>query len=187
MGELLTPLQYVGFFAVVFASIALTHDHRGFRPNPALLCMVAVSLLLAFTAVLEKYLFVRGVDFVTLMVWVAVLQAACAGVFSLVTRGKDDAVLPKRATAQVLAAILLMQLLTWVGDAADSFAASLIPVSVVVGIVATQPLIALGYALAFEKRHPLFFKEHIEWSNLKKKVPFFIAMMIGAVLVSGLS
>ncbi len=186
VGEVLTPLQYVGFFAIVFSSVALTHDHRGFRFNPALFSMVAVSLLLALAAVLEKYLFVHGVDFVSTMTWVAVLQFASAGIFLAFTHRRRDAVLPKRAGVAVLGAIVVMQLLTWVGDAADTFAASLIPVSVVVGIVATQPLIALGYALLFEKRHALFFKEHIRMAALRKKVPFFICMIIGTVLVSGL-
>jgi drug/metabolite transporter (DMT)-like permease len=151
VGERLSSLQYIGFFAIVLSSIALTFDRRHMKPNAALVSMAAVSLLFAFCSVLEKYLFVHGMTFPTLIIWTGLLQIAISGAFFAVTRTRGERAFAGRQRASTFAAVFLMQLLTWLGDSMHSYATYLIPVSVVVGIVAMQPLIALGYAILFER------------------------------------
>ena len=183
VGEQLAGLQYIGFFMVIIASITLSLDFKKFKVNTALFLMVGVSLLLALQTVLYKYLFEQGTRWGTATTWVAIVQIVIASSLLLYKKNRQD--FPNIVTIIKKSGwmLLLIQVLTWGGEAAGNLSLLIIPASVMHGITATQPIFVLIFAIIFAKRLPVLFREETDRKSITKKLLLFAVMIAGIVLV----
>lgn len=182
--EKLAGVQYLGFGVIIISSALLTFDFKKFHLNRALYSMVSVSILLAFQAVLYKYIFNQGTTWPSVIVWATFFEFLIA-IITIVSFSKNRNDFKSSAyKARELGPIFVFnQFLTWIGNSGDSYALSLIPVSVAKSISSLQPFFVLFYTVLFGKKLPHLFKEHLGSVGLKKKMIFFFMIIIGTVLV----
>ncbi|MEK7530804.1 MAG: EamA family transporter [Patescibacteria group bacterium] len=181
--ERLTYIQYAGFGLIVLAATLLNFDPKKFRFNPALFLMVGVCCILAIETITYKYVFEHGVTWGSLVVVEALFEFAIAAVLMVITGALSSL---RRDLAMVRGHWRLLGLnyvLGWGGNLGDSFAVSLLPVSVARGIGSTQALFVLGYALLTRKHFPKIFKEHLSGNDVRKKSALFVSMVVGTLLV----
>ncbi len=183
--EHLAPIQYIGFFLIILSSIFLTLDFKKLRFDRAFLFMFIVSIILTLQSVLYKYMFDQGTSWGTAVVWTTLLSIAVALVPALFPKNIAD----MRASVQKIKGIgwlfFLNQFLSWGGEAANTLALFLIPVSIVKGITSTQPIFVLIFALLFAKNAKHVFREYTGSDGLWKKIILFILTIIGTLLVIG--
>jgi len=182
--ERLSVTQYVGYFVVTIGATLLAFDWRKFRLNQAAWLMLGVSAMLSLQEVLYKYCFEHGANWVTVLTWCSVIQLLLAGIFTFGSSARRDIGRTAMSIKSVGPLVILMQLLTWGGEATESYAISLIPASVASGIDSTQPIFVLAFAALFVRKKPDLFREQLEGSSLLKKVLLFVFMAVGTVLVA---
>lgn len=182
--ERLSMIQYVGYFGITISAAFLAFDWRKFRFNQAAWLMLGVSAMLSLQEVLYKYCFEHGADWVTVLTWCSVIQLLLAGIFALGPKTRHDVGRTVMSIKSVGPLVILMQLLTWGGEATETYALSLIPASVASGIDSTQPIFVLVFAAFFVKKKPDMFREQLQGGSLLKKILLFVFMAVGTVLIA---
>ena len=183
VGEHIAPIQYAGFFIVVFSSIVLTLDVRKLRFNRAFFLMLFVSVLLALQLVLFKYLYTHGTSWGTATVWVWCVEFLLALFVVVLPHNIGHLKESVQKIWNYRGLFLFSEFLTWTGKAAGRYALFLLPATVLEGITGTQPLFVLIYALLFARMKPEFFKEALEVRDVSKKVVLFILIIAGVILI----
>ena len=181
--ERLSIVQYAGYLGITICAAFLAFDWKKFRLNQAAWLMLGVSVMLSLQEVLYKYCFEHGADWATVMTWSSVIQFFFAGMLVLGPTARKDLGKTFISIKSVGPLVMLMQLLTWGGEATDTYALSLIPASVASGIENMEPIFVLVFAAFFIKKKPELFREQLGGSSIFKKVLLFVFMAIGAVLV----
>lgn len=152
VNERLSVVQYVGYFSITICAALLAFDWRKFRLNQAAWLMLGVSVMLSLQEVLYKYCFEHGANWVTVMTWGSIIQFFFAGTCALGPAARKDIGKTFISIKAVGPLVALMQLLTWGGEATDTYALSLIPASVASGIENTEPIFVLTFAALFIKK-----------------------------------
>jgi len=182
--ERLTTLQYIGYVGATICATLLVFDWRKFRVNRTLWLMAGVSIMLSLQEVLYKYCFENGADWVSVLTWRSVIQVLIAGAFALGSSTRRDIFQTAASIKGAGILVILMQLLTWGGDATYSYALSLIPASVVSGIDTTQPIFVLAFASLFARKQPDLFREQLEGGSLLKKGILFAFIAASTALIT---
>ena len=147
--------------------------------------MLGVSVILDVQTVLYKYAFEQGADWTTVLAWSSLMQFVFAAFLAMATgNARRDVVLTAKQIKHVGLPVIFMQILTWGGEAAESYALAIVPASVVSGVDGAQPIFVLVFALLFARRNPELFHEQLENQNLLKKVILFILLGVGTVFVT---
>ncbi|HWD92272.1 MAG TPA: hypothetical protein VG938_07980 [Verrucomicrobiae bacterium] len=183
--ERLSILQYVAYFGITLCATLLAFDAKKFRLNQAAWLMLGVSVILDVQTVLYKYAFEQGADWTTVLTWSSLIQFFFAGVLAFGTsNARRDVVLTTKQIKHVGLPVIFMQMLTWGGEAAESYALTIVPASVVSGVDSAQPIFVLAFALLFVRRNPELFHERLESQNLIKKMILFVLMGAGTIVVT---
>jgi drug/metabolite transporter (DMT)-like permease len=141
--------------------------------------MLAVSVMLSLQSIAYKYVFEHGGDWVSIVSWSALLDFIFAGIAALYSGHlKDIAKQYAHHKNKIGSLFIIMQFLTWAGEQTQSFAISLIPVSIVKGVDNAQAIFVFLIAIAFSKRFPQLFQENLA-TSLRKKIILFAAMIVG--------
>ncbi|HLD18270.1 MAG TPA: EamA family transporter [Patescibacteria group bacterium] len=185
VGERLEPLQYVGFFVIVAASVALSlRSWSDLHLNAALGFMLLVSFFLAWEAVGFKFLFEHGVGWGTAVAGQSVFAIAWVLLLLVVPgirRGMTESWRSFRPAAPFF---VVEEFLTFAGSAASTYAFFLVPITFVTSVGSFQPFFVLFYAIVFRKKLSGFFKEAIDRTSLVRKLFFFFVMFAGIVLMA---
>jgi drug/metabolite transporter (DMT)-like permease len=181
--EHIATLQYLGFFLIVLSTIALTLEPKKLRLNSAFFLMLFVSVILCLQSVLFKYLYDQGVSWGSSIVWAGIFEFALAFLLVLLPMNFKHLKESTKRVSKIGPLFLLAQFLTWSGEAAGTFAVSLIPVSIAKGIGSTQPIFVLLYAALFRKKSSVMFKEELRSGDILKKVICFGCIVAGTILI----
>lgn len=184
VSERLHPIQYIGFFIIILSSALLTFDFRKLHFNESLFLMSVVSIILSLQVVLYKYLFIQGISWGSAVFWAGIIQFLTAGIIMLLPKNLKDLMQSKNRLKQIGPLFFLAQFLTWTGNVVGDYAIFLIPVSLVEGIGSTQPIFVLLLAIIFASKAPNIFKEYIGMESIRKKILFFLLIILGVVLIT---
>ena len=184
IGEALAPIHYLGFLLVITSSVLLSHNGgRGVKFNRSLLYMVVACAIVSAEIVIYKHLLSNAT-------WsTSYIGATLAGFLlmlpMLLIRKWRNGVTSQWQTFRTNFHWLGFEGLS-TGAAAMSwtYAASLAPVSLVVGVGAVQPFIVLIFAVVFSGLFPKFFKEKISARQIVKKMALFAVTAIGVLLIA---
>ncbi|MDB5204165.1 MAG: Conserved hypothetical rane protein family [Candidatus Taylorbacteria bacterium] len=183
VGEHLGIIQYIGFFLIIISSVCLTFDPNKFRLNKAFLLMLIVSILLVIQAVLYKYIFDAGVSWGSAMTWTTVLAFFISGLFVFLPKNLRDFKESSLKAKKIGWLFFFNQFLSWGGEAANTLALALIPVSIVKGITSIQSIFVFMFAFLFARKLPFLFKENLK-ENTGKKIFLLILIAIGTILIT---
>lgn len=183
VGEVLQPIQYIGFLIIVLASAALTFNSKTkLRFNSSLIYMIVCSVLLALEAVIYKYLF-ENVSWSTGFVWPVAFSFVIALFFLLIPALRKDILQNRTTFKKNLPVFALGEILTFAGSGAALLAISLVPVTLAKSIGSFQAFFVLFYAVLFHRLFPNVFRESVDRRSILKKSIFFIIMIVGVILV----
>ena len=183
LGERLHALQYVGFFIIIGASAALSFDRQKLRLNRAFYLMLGVSLALAVEAILYKYTFTHGAGWGSLIFTVAVFEVVIMSVLMLGAGALPSLGSDIKKAYDVGPLFAVNEFFGWAGNAGNSLALALLPVTISQAITSTQPIFVLFYAYLFKHKRPEFFREQIGAADIKKKILLFVFTTAGILLV----
>lgn len=183
--EVLSVHQYIGFFIIIFSSAALSlNNHDGkLRLNSSFWYMALCTLILAFEAVIYKYV-VTNVSWSTGFTWGTVFSLLLILPVFLFRKRRREFSTQLPSVWKNLHLFVGESFLTFAGSAAGVFAVSLAPVTLIEGIDSFQPFFVLLYALLFTKFFPKVFKEKISVHAIIKKILLFAIMILGIILAT---
>lgn len=184
VGESLTTQQYAGFAIIVLASFLLTYDPRQARFNRSLMYMSISSIAVVAEAIIFKYLFEHGVNWGTAVAGQSFSAFLWTLPLLLVSTTSVRIRKEWRLFRSSLPLFALGEVLTFAGTAAGTYAISLTPLTFEKSVESFQPLFILGIALIFKWKYPDFFREAVDGGSLKKKLFFFLIMLIGALFMA---
>lgn len=185
VGEKLHSSQYIGFIIVIFASILLNLEKgKRLRLNAAFYLMCAVSLMLSVQAVLYKYA-LENVSWVSALFYSTLFSSLMSTVFLLPRRSRRHIGRDWKLYRGNLKYFLTNEILYQAGEVPSIFALSLLPVVVIEGINATQPIFVLLFGFLLHRCCKRQFNEHLNTRNVIKKLICFLLMILGVILVVG--
>lgn len=183
VGEVLQPVQYIGFIIIIFASAVLTaEDVRSLKFNNSFMLMLLSSAIFALQAVLYKEIFFT-VDWVTGFFWTRVCSFFVVLFLLIHANTRSEVLAHLKNFKRLVVPFTLVELATFLGMAAFTYVLTSQSATVVESIAALQPICALLLAVIFSKRFPEFFSEKVEKKDVLQKVGFFVLMIIGVSLV----
>lgn len=185
IGEALGPAQYFGFFLVVISSMLLSHSGRmEIRFNKSLLYMIIACTFISVEVIIYKHL-LNNVGWSTTYGGVITLGFLFMLPMLIVPKWRKGIVTQWSTFRSHFHWFAIEESSTAAANMAWSYAASLAPVSLVMGIGAIQPFAVLAYAFLFSRIFPGFFKEKIDSRSMVKKVGLFAVTAIGVYLIAG--
>jgi len=184
--ERLAPAQYLGFILILASSIFLSL-HRGltarWRLNRAFWYMALVSILLSVEVVLYKYLF-QSVSWSTGFAATTIGSFIVATILFAATQARRPKAHRELLNLQGNARLFVAaELVNFLGSGASTLAITLAPVTLVSAVGSIQPLFVLLFAVLFQKRFTLVFKEKTTPAAVIKKMVLFVALLIGVGLI----
>lgn len=180
--ELLLPHQYLGFLLIVFCSAATTYNSRAkLKFNKSLFYMILSSSMLATEVVVYKYLF-NNVSWGTGFFWTMAISGLMALLSFAIPTLRQGMKSELGSLKKFYPYVLLVGIVGFFGNIGFSYAISQVSPTVSRIISPTQPIFVLLYAFIFHRYFPLAFKENVAWSQIAKKMIFFIGMGIGVFL-----
>ena len=183
VGEVLTPIQYVGVIMVVITSIMLGIEKgTTFKLSSAFWWMLLCSFILSLEAVLYKYSFISE-DWITSFFWPALLSLVLVLPFLFFTQSRSDIVSNRKRFIQKFPIFGLEEFATFLGSSAGTYATSVAPVTIVSIIGETQALFVLLWAKAFGKHASFSMKENMDSKSISRKIILFVLMVAAIALV----
>lgn len=182
LGEKLFPLQYVGFFVIIYFSLALnTKKAKKIKINMAFYYMLFVSLALAVQMVLFKYI-LNHLDWVSTSFYTILFSNLFIMLFIIKKKARRDIYhrWPKYRTK--FHYFLLNETFDQIGSFATKYALSVLPVVVTTGIASVQPIFVLISCMIFQKVWGKKVKENTCKEHLIKKIFCFFMIIIGTIL-----
>jgi len=181
LGELITVPQLIGFACIVIAAVGVSLQRaHGFQLSAALVPILIVNLLLAFTSVLFKYV-VTDHDFLTVIIfesWGVVLGVV---IMFLVLPNVRRAFLLSWKTLEpsAIGLVVLNEVLVLTAHNSQNLAISLGSVSLVRVVGSTQVFmgILLGWLVALWL--PDVYPEDITRQGITRKLGFAAIMFVG--------
>ncbi len=183
VGEILNPIQYLGFFVIILSAASLTlNRHQKFRPNPSFFWMILCTLIIALEAVIYKYVFTL-MSWGTGFTWATLFSSLFALPLIFIAKTRGDIISQIKTFRANFRLFAFEEFLTFGGSAASTFAISLTSVTIVSAISSFQPVVVLLYALIFGRFFPQVFKEDIATKSLIKKIILFVVMVLGVIII----
>ncbi len=183
VGEVLTPLQYVGFIVLLLCSSLLTmRSSKIFHWNQSFYYMFAASLLLSVQAVVFKYLFIE-IGWIDGFFWSVVFSFCWAMLLLVFPVARQDIRRTFSNFKGIAPIFAVEEFVTFGGTAAGTYALALAPTTVVKSIEEFQPFFVLIYALLLKRFFPHYFREKIDLKSSMKKIILFCGMTIGIFLI----
>jgi len=143
--------------------------------------MLLCSLMLSVETVLYKYV-CNISDWDSSFIWIIFISFFFVITFFFISpkyRSEIKQEFPKfKQNSKLLA---LEELLTFIGELATAYVISLVSVTLVEGISATQPIFVLLFAVTLNKKNPNIFKENVDKKSIIKKITLFILVIIGII------
>ncbi len=181
LGDVLSPLQYIGFFIVIIASVALNIEKKfSFRINSAFYLMFLSGLLRALHVVVAKYALNSDETWINTVVYPGIISSMMVFLFLLVKNVRTDIKAHLRPYLKKLHFFLSNEFVCFFGDLTAIYALSKLSPVISATVRSTSPLFLLLFVWL---AHPFYkFKEY----NVPfvKKLVCFLLTILGIVLIS---
>jgi drug/metabolite transporter (DMT)-like permease len=181
IGEILKPVQYLGFLLIIISSAALTFNRATLKLSNSFFYMLLSSSLLAVEVVIYKYIFTQ-VSWGTGYVWTMGTSSVMALLSLLSLLPRKDTKLELLSLKKYYPIILLVGCVSFLGGIGFSYAIFAVHATVSRSIDSFQPFFVLFYAVLFKQFFPLAFKEQTDFGSIAKKVLLFVITVIGVIL-----
>ncbi len=186
VGEILSIREYIGIGIIILGNVVLALHMTGkkIRLSKAFYMILFASTLLAIEGILFKYMFEQGVNW-SMAVGGQLLISCVLGCATLLAfRRTRRHIMEERGKYKSSAKILFSEeLFTFLGLAAETYAISLAPVTLVKGIGMAIPIFVLSYTVVVKKFNPKAFHENTKRSVVIRKVFIFGLIILGLFLV----
>lgn len=183
VGESLSWMQYLGFGIIIFFSMLLSiGDLQSIKINAAFYLMMASSLMLSVQVVLYKYV-LESVDWISAIFYATIFSTMVTFTFLLKKNYRKDIVDNRKRYCSKYKVFLFNEFLSQMGGIASIFAMSILPVVVIEGINATQPIFVLSFGIILYYVFGDKFKENISKGLVLKKLVSFIFIVLGVILI----
>lgn len=185
VGETLSLPQYIGVALIIVSSIALSFKkrHAKFLFSKSFWYIGLAAFMLSFEGVLLKYLFEHGVNYPTAIGGEMLMATAFSIPLLFFKRIRHDITTHWETFKKFLPLFSFEELLTFIAFAAEAYAISVAPVTLVKAVGMFIPFFVLFYGKVLKTKFPEVFKEHTENKVVFRKILFFIIMVFGIVLL----
>ena len=181
LGDVLTPLQYLGFFIVIFAS-AVLNMKKGFslKFNQAFYLMFLSSFLLSCRVILAKHALNSDGIWINTIVYPNLISGAMVFLFLLVKGVRPDIKKHLSPYIKKLHLFVANEFVYFLAILTSIYALSKLSPVISAAIEATEPLFLLSFvALA----RPLYDFKEFKVSFVKKAICFLL-IILGIVFIS---
>jgi drug/metabolite transporter (DMT)-like permease len=179
VNERLSLWQYTGFIIIILSSFMLTY-HGGLKINKSLMYMAITSIIIAIMSTVTKYA-LDSIDWITVMTWTAVFSTTITILIGTAFLRKEI-ISHRKAYFQSFWQFMINEFVTFIAMACMIYAVAQMPVTIVQGLLALQPIFMMFLAFLGNRFLPEYFKEDIRLKTFLKKSIFFILIAIGVYL-----
>lgn len=182
--EKLHPIQYVGFFLVLIASLAISLTNvKKLKLSSAFFFAVIGTIFYAACALTQKYVY-DNTDFWSGYIYISI-GMGLSSAFLVLTFSKAREFFTKFHSRykKFLLIFLINEVINLGAIFFNNLAIALGPVSLVKVIEGTQPLFVLAYALLFFRFSPKHFREAKSGGTVKKIILIGV-MLVGLYIIS---
>jgi drug/metabolite transporter (DMT)-like permease len=188
LGETLSSWQVMGSLIVIMGAAILSVEiEEGkkirFR-HLVILSMVAMSMLMAFSGVLFKFVAVNN-DFWLSNFW-ETIGFALVGITIFIFRTKDRNAFfgsIKTHKSKITLAVLLSEFFTLGGNLSLNYAFLLAPIALVRVVEGYQPIFVLIFGVLITKMFPHILQEKMHWKHLAPKIVAILVIFIGSYFI----
>ncbi len=186
VGEVLALREYMGIGIIILGNVflALHVTKQKLRLSKAFYMILFASTLLAFEGILFKYMFEQGINWSTAvggqLIASGVIGCAALLAFKKTRRQIFEEHREYRKSAKLF---FTEELFTFFALAAETYAISLAPVSLVKGIGMAIPIFVLSYTVAVKRINPKAFHENTHRAVVIRKICIFALIILGLGLI----
>lgn len=185
LGEMLSLIQYAGFFIIIFSSVILSiKDFRIPKLNKAFYYMVLVSLILASYMVFEKYIFENyDPNWVNMVMYPKFFSTFLPFLFLLSKKKRDNI---KKSFVHYKEKFVLFaanEFTCFVGLATSVYALSGLSPVFTASVSATMPIFLLFISVLLHKKFAIKGYDDLTPKLMVKKTVCFIFIILGVVMV----
>ncbi|MFZ2072362.1 MAG: EamA family transporter [Minisyncoccia bacterium] len=179
VGEKLSLLQYIGFIIIVLCSFAVTFKKVSLKPSKALLYMIPVVIILAFSSTLSKY-GLNQIEWKTFYFYKYALSAPFYFFTFFIIKSARSEVISflKSPFKKSYAPLYVQNIATWVSGIFSTLALSLLPITIVKAFGSFHALIVHFIASKGSKKLGVDNAEKLS----KNRILLFILIGIGVFL-----
>ena len=180
---MLRPVQYIGFFIVIFASIALNlKQTTGLKLNKAFYLMFLSSFLLACRMILAKAALEIDTTWINVMVYPHLISGALAFLFLVPKKFRQDIHKQFKNYLAKLKTFITIEVVYFFGIACSVYALTKLSPVISSAIEATEPIFLLVFVSIVGHFYHMQFKEFD--IPFMKKMICFLLMVLGIALIS---
>ncbi len=185
LNERLRLNEYLAIPLILISSfiISIRDTKNLFKPSKGLFLMVFASLFIAFVSIVQKFILVKGIHFITLFILIFFFRSIISQILLINKKIREEHFKVLKQTKTVLI-FLVGAILVIISSLAHLYALSIASVSLISVVESIQPLIVLLYAILFSRFFPKLFKEEIDKKSIAIKGIAFIVMIFGIYLLS---
>lgn len=186
VGEILSFREYFGIGIIIIGNIilALHMSKKKIRLSKAFYLILFASTVLATEGILFKYMFENGVNWSAAVGGQLLISGVIGSVVLLSIRKTRRHIMEEKDQYKKSGGIFFAEeLFTFLALAAETYAISLAPVSLVKGIGMAIPIFVLSYTVAVKKFNPKIFHENTQSNVVIKKIILFVLIIIGLALI----
>ncbi|MBQ3696195.1 MAG: EamA family transporter [Alphaproteobacteria bacterium] len=181
--DVLTPVQYVGFFTILFASVLLTTKQTSlFRVNNAFYLMLIASFLWSLRMILAKYTLISDPIWVNTLIYPNLLSGTLVFTCLMFKNLRKDIKKHTSSYFHKFKVFVLNEFISFLALVSTIYALSRLSPVVSAAIEATSPL----FLLVFASILPLLFHRKFQEYHVPtlKKVICFVLIIIGVIFVA---
>ena len=186
IGEVLEIRQYIGIGIIIFGNtfLAFHSTRKKVKISKAFFLILFASVVLAIEGILFKYMFESGMTWST-AIGGQLLFSGLLGctILLLFKKSRRNIWQDRTHYRKNFALFFSEELFTVLAVAAETYAISLAPVSLVKGVGMAIPIFVLTYTIAVKRFNPKFFHEDTHRSVVIKKILIFGLIILGLVLI----
>jgi len=185
VGEVLTPLQYVGVILIISSSVLLSFQkhHAKLLFSKSFWYIGLAAFMLSFEGVLLKLLFEQGVTYSTAVGGEMMMATLFALPLFALKKVRKEIMMPWTGVKVLFPILIVEELFTFFAFASETYAIDLAPITIVKSVGMFIPFFVLFYGKLLKTRFPAVFKEHLGHIAILKKVFLFLLMVCGIILV----
>ncbi|MDB5259088.1 MAG: hypothetical protein JWO73_296 [Candidatus Taylorbacteria bacterium] len=186
IGEVLQLREYVGIAIIILGNIFLAFHatKKKLTLSKAFYLIIFASTLLAIEGILFKYMFEQGMNWSTAVGGQLLISGVLGCTTLLLFKKSRTRIMEDRGHFRKNSVFFFTEeLFTFLALAAETYAISLAPVSLVKGIGMAIPIFVLTYTVAVKRFRPKAFHEDTHRGIVAKKVFTFGLIIVGLLLI----
>ncbi len=182
LGETLNIYQYIGFFIIIFSIFALSYNPKSkIKINRGLYYMLLASLLIT----LENLLFKKSLEttnWISIIFWTHLFSSIFVLGFLLNKENKKAIKKTMVGFKKFYKVFLGKEFFEILGDSSFVIASSLMPITIAVGMDATEPIFVIFLIWMLKKLKLYNGSEVMEKKHIIKKLICYLLIITGATL-----